>query len=247
MMAFPIALTEPAFSTILSWLLNTPIIIAVVTTVIGLGGVIVAVIRVTSALRSAAGDSNPHAPIAVATLLDLQPTGTLINDVRQYRLHLHVHTPDGTEFDGEAKQLIPAHLLSQMQPGVMIPVTYDPAKPGKVGFPSGSRTAETQEALTQIRTRLGLADPRSSEIAASGVTTRGVVVGREPTGRIRHGHSELLLTVRFERRDGVMVERTKIAWLPPAWLSKFDVGAQVEITYLPHDDSQFVPGVEVFA
>lgn len=186
------------------------------------------------------------APIGIGTLTRIERTGMLINDVHVYRLHLDVQTPDGQRFQGVLRETIPDFQVARMQPGTLMAVAYDPAKPGKVAIPSEKQQEEAARVLMYMRIQMGLTDPRTPEISANGTQTQGVVMARMPTGRMRHGHSELELTVRFTRTDGRMVERRKHVWLTPTYLGKVEPGAMVDIVYLPHDDTQFTIAVLTF-
>lgn len=211
-------------------------------------GPVVSLFRFRGKLNELAGDLPgifgglvaTDGPLAVGTVRGIEPTGMLVNDVRRYVVDMDVHTPEGTEFSGQMKTLIPEHELDVFKTGVMLPVMYNPARPDKISLAPESRMAEAQEVFDAVRIRMGLVDTGSRELSDRGVTTRGVIVETVPTGDIRHGHTEMELKVRFPLADGTMVERTRTTYVSPVNLDQLSVGSQVEIVYLPYDDSRFM-------
>lgn len=63
---------------------------------------------------------------AEATIVDLQDTGTTINQNPLVRLVLDVKPPDRPAFRAETEQIIPRLQIPQVQPGTVVAVKYDP-------------------------------------------------------------------------------------------------------------------------
>ena len=63
---------------------------------------------------------------AEAKILSISDTGTTINENPVVRLRLEVHPQDGLPFETEAEQLISRLQVPMIQPGMTVPVKYDP-------------------------------------------------------------------------------------------------------------------------
>ncbi len=189
--------------------------------------------------RGLASKDFAGAPIAIGTLVELSPTGMTINNVEQYELLLDVETGDGQQFRATCRQLVPHQQLSSMTPGVQLPVTHRPDRPGVVELAGQDRADEAQALHHQLRVNKGLAEADSLTIAAEGTHAMGVVLAAVPTGEIRHGQTGLELTVAVTRPDGSQFTAHKATYLPPVHLSLTQPGSQVRVSYLPHDESRF--------
>lgn len=187
------------------------------------------------------------APIAIATLVDTSPTGMSINDVPQYQLTLDVETAEGQQFRATCTQPVPHQQLASMTPGVQLPVVHRPDQPGVVELAPPDRVDEAQVIHHQLRVIKGLTETDALQIAAEGTPTVGVVLAAVPTGEIRHGQTGLELTVAVTRPDGSQFTAHKATYLPPAHLSLAQPGSQVQVSYLPHDESRFTITVAALA
>lgn len=63
---------------------------------------------------------------AEAKILSISDTGTTINQNPVVRLRMEVQPPDGLPFETEAEQLISRLQIPMIQPGMTVPVKYDP-------------------------------------------------------------------------------------------------------------------------
>lgn len=224
------------------WLTHSPVAVMIGTVLTAVIGLIVLVWRLVRTLAPSLLEHKPDDAFAIAAINRLEPTGMRIDDSQQYRVHMRVYTPDGQDFDTISRQTFCEHELMTISPGNLVPVTVDPADRSRVRFHTEAQLLDAHEVYDRIRTELGLTDARTAEIIARGVRTTGTVTNRRLTGRIRHGHSELLVTVQFICTDGRPVTRTKSAWLLPMWFPSMEIGSQVTVAYLPEDDSQFIAG-----
>ena len=60
-----------------------------------------------------------------ATIIDIQDTGTTINQQPLVHFTLQVEPIDGSAFEAETEQIIPRLLVHHFQPGLRVPVRYD--------------------------------------------------------------------------------------------------------------------------
>lgn len=214
--------------------------------IIGLGLLVLATLLYYSKIRQAFGQSGDetdsryaNAPIGIGTLRKVRRTHLSINDIPQYELTFDVQTPDGQQFAARAHLLAMSHELARFTEGSRIPVCYLPGRLNRVQLAPESRAAEAAEVAHAIGVRQGTADPEVMEIARSGRTSIGVVLSTEPTGEIRGGQTALALTVRIQRPEGTYFDATKTVYVTPAMLASVQVGRQVEVRYLPYDESRF--------
>jgi hypothetical protein len=63
---------------------------------------------------------------AQATILEIRDTGTTVNNSPLVHLKLQVEPGDRPAFQADTEQLINRLQVPQMQPGVSVPVRYDP-------------------------------------------------------------------------------------------------------------------------
>lgn len=178
-------------------------------------------------------------PIAVGTLTRLERTGRSVGGVVVYRLHLDVQTLDGRHFRGVVRRAVPDVHLPRLQPDTLLTVVHDPTGPAALAFPAQARAVEMHRVLTQVRIRMGLTDPWAPRVSERGMRTQGVVMSRVATGQMRHGHTELDVSIGFTRHDRQMVQRRRKLWVSPADRGRFEPGARVTVEYLPDDDTQF--------
>jgi len=71
---------------------------------------------------------------AKAVILKISDTGVTVNDDPVVWLDLEVHPDNGPEFKARTKCLISRLDVPQFQPGLTIPVRYDPADHSRVGI-----------------------------------------------------------------------------------------------------------------
>lgn len=182
----------------------------------------------------------PDAPLAVGVIRGVRKTLTEINGVPRYVVNMDVRTSEGTEFAGNLETTVARGERDEFQVGRMMPVTHHPTKPHKLGRCPAERLVEARAVMEAVRIRMGLEDGGTRDISDRGVATRGVVMATVPTGQLRDGHTEVDVTVRFPLPDGTLVDRRCTSYVSHAYLDRVRVGSQVDITYLPHDDSRVV-------
>lgn len=67
---------------------------------------------------------------ATATVIDAERTGTMINNVPQYRFYLKVTTPADEEYNITVKKVV-GYDIFRLKPGVEIPMFIDPKDKGE--------------------------------------------------------------------------------------------------------------------
>jgi hypothetical protein len=75
-----------------------------------------------------------HGLPARGTILNLQPTGTRINNVPVMRIHLRVEREGQPPYEAFAKQLLDMGARAQLVPGTQVPLRVHPTKPDKIAI-----------------------------------------------------------------------------------------------------------------
>jgi len=70
--------------------------------------------------------------LAEAIILNVNETGTFVNDLPQVKLQMQVLPEKGRNFVAEVKQVLPNSLKSLLHSGSKIMVKYDPGNPREV-------------------------------------------------------------------------------------------------------------------
>lgn len=92
---------------------------------------IVVIMRMARRMVNPYGDMK-NAVMGQATVLDIQDTGTRLNDNPYVALTLDVVHPDGSHYRTETKTVVSIVQLPRLQPGALIAVKIDPANKAKV-------------------------------------------------------------------------------------------------------------------
>lgn len=199
--------------------------------------------RVTQAMRQLGGKTDPRyadAPMGIGTLRHIQRTKLSINDIPQYQLTFDVQTPNGLQFTSRTHLLLMANELVRFTVGSRLPVCYLPDRLDHVEIAPASRAEEASAVAHAISVQQGTGDPEALEIARYGQRSTGVVLITAPTGEVRDGQTAMMITVRIKRPEGTYFDATKTIFVMPTMLAGLQVGSQVEVTYLPYDESRFI-------
>ena len=71
---------------------------------------------------------------AQATIQQVWPTGTYVNNNPQIGMQLEVRPPTGLPYTAQLKAVIPLVNIPQFQPGAVVPVKIHPTDPSKVAL-----------------------------------------------------------------------------------------------------------------
>lgn len=96
----------------------------------GLVGMLLAGVSAARRNGPAASPSRTH--VATGQVIELQGTGTTIDDVPQYDVYVEVRPPGGERFVGRLRGLFDAFTVAGVQPGSALTVRYDPENPDRV-------------------------------------------------------------------------------------------------------------------
>jgi hypothetical protein len=73
-----------------------------------------------------------HGVSTKGTVVSLQPTGTRINNVPQYRITLSIELEGKAPYEAQTKLLLQPHDAAQLTKGSVLPVRVDPKNPAAV-------------------------------------------------------------------------------------------------------------------
>ena len=178
------------------------------------------------------------APVGMGTILGAGPTGTQINAQPEVRFELEVVGIQGEIFRSQAKAVVPVTQLGMLRPGAMIPVRYVPGRTDRVELDRSGDQHLARHAMEQLALRQGTVTEEALHIARTGVHDRGVVKGLQVPGEMQDGKPKLIIDVVITRPDGTTFEVRKEPFVPPAAVSKLQIGSVVDVHYLPHDESR---------
>lgn len=172
--------------------------------------------------------------VAVATVIEMSPTGVTINDVPQYDLFLRVAPSGQEEFIARIRTLLGVQELEAVGPGAPLPVRYDPASKEAVAL-ADMEDPQVRERLLRWRIDEGLIEPALVGARTRGISSPASVVSLRPTGERRHGQVQLDVDLLVTPDDGSTPWNASTrVFLYPQALSRVQVGSPVVAMYEPH-------------
>jgi hypothetical protein len=184
---------------------------------------------------------------AEGTILGVEDTGVTVNEIYPLiKVRLEVRPPGGQPYEAETKMLINRMEIPQIQPGLVVPVLYDPDDPDTVtiGVIEGQQAAlgagaEDPERLRMAEEFLTKEDKKNEEIRASGKVAKAKIVSAMPLGINVNGNNPamtFLLEVRPEGEPAFQAQSTGV--VAEASAPKYQPGLEVYVKYDPADHSR---------
>lgn len=93
------------------------------------GGILTFIGRNARAAAAKAAHIRVHGVPGVATVTNIERTGTTVNDVPQMRIHLSVQLKGKPPYDASTKMYLDAHQVNNFAPGSQVSVRVDPGNP----------------------------------------------------------------------------------------------------------------------
>jgi hypothetical protein len=186
------------------------------------------------------------ASLGIGTLVEARRTGLTVNDQPQLDLVFDVEGADGVAFRGTAREILDLTVLSQLVPGVTIPVRYLPGDAsGRIVLAPDAAEEEVQDVLYDRQLRAGRITPQQVHVARNGFATTAVVMGMRPTGELSDGLAVIRLDLRVTRPDGTAFDAVRELPLAQAALPGVQPGSVVAARYLPEDEGYVAIEVRV--
>ena len=182
-----------------------------------------------------------NGPLVFGAVVSAGQTGLFINEQPQLEISLQFSTLDGQEIVASTREVVALTDLSEVQPGVVLPLRYDPAKPQKIVLDFDVDQESLQAALDMQMIASGDTTQEKVDIRNNGVKAQGVVLSSHPTGNIINGKGEIELHINVERPNfGGTFEVTVQKAVPQNSLSTVLPGSVIDVYYHPWDEQNIV-------
>ncbi len=195
---------------------------------------------------------------AEATILEVEDTGVTVNKIYPLvKVRLEVRPPDGEPYRAETKMLVNRLAVPQIQPGLVVPVMYDPGDPSSVAIGKGEAGTRTEgasptagfglmtpdvaetEKIRMAGEYLTKQDQRNQEILAAGKPAKARIINAMSLGINVNGNNPamtFLLEVRPEGEPPFQGQATGV--IAEVSVPKYQVGCDIFVKYDPRDKTR---------
>ncbi|TPG32168.1 hypothetical protein [Mycolicibacterium hodleri] len=165
------------------------------------------------------------------------PSGVGIGTVRAVDglITVDVECMSGQRFVGRLRQHADDASLGELQPGVLLLVTFDPWEREQLSL--ADDMAAVRAAFDQMLVCKGLVSPAQVELFRNGTKARGVVTAMSPTGAAREDYREIEIDLMVRRPAGGQFPAHETALIPESALAKVAPGSVVDAYYRSGDES----------
>lgn len=179
----------------------------------------------------------------VVTARAQRPTEVGIGTVRAVDEHvtLDVECVTGQHFVGSLRQDADGASLGQLQPGVLLLVTFDPAEREHLSLADDMVAVRT--AFDQMLVRKGLVAPAQMDLIRYGVKSRGTVTAMKSTGIAREDYREVEVDLMVRRATGGQFPARETTLVPASALTNVAPGCMVDVYYRSGDESSVAVSV----
>jgi len=174
----------------------------------------------------------------VGTVVSVRRTGTTVNDQPEMDVVMDVETVTGETFRATGRRLVDLTTLSELVPGVLLPVRYAPGrKDGRVMIDLEATGEQMHAHIQEAAFARGETTARSMENYRHGFATTALVLAMRPTGEVRDGAAVIDLQYRVTRPDGTTFDTRRELEVPPIGIADVQPGRIVNARYLLQDES----------
>lgn len=170
------------------------------------------------------------------------PTEVGIGTVRVVDDHvtLDVECITGQHFVGSLRHGADA-ALGDLQPGVLLLVTFDPAERERLSLADDMIAVRT--AFDQMLVRKGLVTPSQMDLIRYGVKSRGTVTAMRTTGTAREDYREVEIDLMVRRVTGGQFPASETTLVPASALVNVAPGCVIDAYYRSGDESSVAVSV----
>jgi len=204
-------------------------------------------------------------PLVRGKLVSVQQTGIYTNQQPELKLEIQFTTQNGQQITTTIKQLVALVNLALFQPGMELPIRYNPQKPQSIMVDfnadvdqfSAAQSASNKQLFTgaptvqksvnggavydsQFAPKNASSDAK--HIMENGVHAQGVILSSKLTDNIVDGKSEIVLQVKVTKPDNSTYEVTTTKNVPKNGLSITAPGSIVWVYYMPGDEQNILIG-----
>lgn len=233
-----------------------PIVITIV--VVGVVVVVMGLVFVPMLLGSMRRQKLMQTGVSAnAQILSVWQTGMYVNEQPQIGMKLLVNPPNGQPFEAETKMVVSLIQIPQFQPGQMVEVKYDPAKPNEVAIASILQSAPAMGGMpgvmaggmaggasnlnpSQVEQMLRSYQAANEQISKTGLQARATVIQFSPMGINVNGNNpavNLMLEVHpttgpafTSQAQGIVIAESSIP--------KYQPGQMITVRYNPNDPTR---------
>jgi hypothetical protein len=172
-----------------------------------------------------------------------QPGGIGIGTVRAVDglVTLDVESVSGQHFVGRLCQHAGDAPLGDLQPGVLLLVTFDPSEREQLSLADDMAAVKT--AFDQMLVGKGLVTPAQMDLIRNGTKSRGIVTAMRTTGAAREDYREVELDLMVRRIAGGQFPAHETALVPESALTKVAPGSVIDAYYRSGDESSVAVSV----
>jgi hypothetical protein len=151
------------------------------------------------------------------------------------RITIDVESVSGQRFVGRLRNGKGSPVASDLRPGVVLLVAFDPAARERLSL--ASDIVAVRSAFDQMLVRKGLVTRDQLELIRHGTRARGVVTAMRTTGEAREDHREVELDLMVSRPEGGQFPAHETALVPASSLAEVAPGSVVDAYYRRGDES----------
>jgi hypothetical protein len=151
------------------------------------------------------------------------------------RITVDVESVSGQRFVGRLRDAEGGLVPSDLHPGVVLLVAFDPAARERLSLASDIVAVRSE--FDQMLVRKGLVTHGQLQLIRHGTKSRGVVTGMRTTGEAREDHREVELDLMVSRPEGGQFPAHETALVPVSALAEVAPGSVVNAYYRRGDES----------
>ena len=151
------------------------------------------------------------------------------------RITVDVESVSGQRFVGRLRDAEGGPVASDLHPGVVLLVAFDPAARERLSLASDIVAVRSE--FDQMLVRKGLVTHGQLELIRHGTKSRGVVTAMRTTGEAREDHREVELDLMVSRPEGGQFPAHGTALVPASSLAEVAPGSVVDAYYRCGDES----------
>lgn len=148
---------------------------------------------------------------------------------------IEVESASGQHFVGHLGRCPDDVLVDELQPGVVLLVTFDPAHREELSL--ADDMAAVRAAFDQVLVRKGLVTWAQMDLIRNGTRSRGVVTAMRATGVVLEDYREVELDLMVRRTTGGQFPAHEIALVPASALGEVAPGSVIDAYYRSGDES----------
>jgi hypothetical protein len=184
---------------------------------------------------------------AQATILEVRDTGVTVNNDPQIKLILQVNPQTGMPYQVEVKLLISRLETYKFQPGMVLPVKYDPNDTSKVAIDfsggadssAGTAPAPDPSQVQQLQDMLVKIDNANQQLMQYGEEAKAIVMKYIPMGiNVNGNNPAVTLELEVLPTSHEPFKATAKGVIKDTSVPKYQPGCEIYVKFDPNDTSK---------